>query len=123
VATAAGAASALKPAVDEAVAQAGDLVEHVLVVRRTGQDVDGWDDARDVWWHDVVDPPPPSTRAEMHDAEHHRSTSCTPPAPPQAQGHPAHHGRLPRGHVVHPLEVFDLKDDDVYWCTTPTWGG
>ena len=30
-------------------------IEHVLVVRRTGQDVD-WTDGRDVWWHDIVGP-------------------------------------------------------------------
>ena len=53
-----GAPSALKPAVDEAIAtlnkEHGQSVDHVLVVRRTGQDVE-WDDERDVWWHDVVD--------------------------------------------------------------------
>src|SRR5207344_1813108 len=52
-----GAPSALKPAVDEAVGKAaeqGQTVDKVLVVRRTGQDVD-WDDSRDVWCHDCVD--------------------------------------------------------------------
>ncbi len=49
-----GAPSALKPAVDEAVEKTGDLVRNVLVVRRTGQDVD-WHEGRDVWWHDAVD--------------------------------------------------------------------
>ena len=48
-----GAPSALKPAVDEAADKAGN-VRKVLVVRRTGEDVD-WDDDRDVWWHDLVD--------------------------------------------------------------------
>src|SRR5512139_3903336 len=51
-----GAPSALKPAVDEAceiAAKAGHNVEKVLVVRRTGQDVE-WNSDRDVWWHDVV---------------------------------------------------------------------
>ena len=42
-----GKPSALKPAVDEAADKAGN-VEHVLVVRRTGQEV-AWDDSRDVW--------------------------------------------------------------------------
>jgi acetyl-CoA synthetase len=48
-----GAAAALKPAVDEALEQCPD-VRNVLVVRRTGQDVE-WTEGRDVWWHDVVD--------------------------------------------------------------------
>src|SRR4029453_18976468 len=40
---------ALKPAVDEAV-DASPSVQRVLVVRRTGQDVE-WHNERDVWWH------------------------------------------------------------------------
>src|SRR5690606_27624391 len=47
-----GKPSALKPAVDEAAGRA-DIVEHVLVVRRTGQDV-AWTEGRDIWWHDLV---------------------------------------------------------------------
>src|SRR3954454_10731767 len=53
-----GTASALKPAVDEARAKSADRdghrVEKVLVVRRTGQEVD-WDDDVDVWWHESVE--------------------------------------------------------------------
>ncbi|MEP6799476.1 MAG: acetate--CoA ligase [Lapillicoccus sp.] len=47
-----GAASALKPAVDEALAKGGTGVEHVLVVKRTGADV-AWNDV-DVWWDDAL---------------------------------------------------------------------
>ncbi|MEU4924890.1 AMP-binding protein, partial [Streptomyces parvus] len=43
-----GKPSALKPAVDDAVSRF-DTVEHVLVVRRTGQDT-AWTEGRDVWW-------------------------------------------------------------------------
>jgi acetyl-CoA synthetase len=63
-----GAPSALKPAVDEAVAECPG-VRHVLVVRRTGQDV-AWHDGRDVWWHDAVDRQPTSHEAQSFDAEH-----------------------------------------------------
>lgn len=48
-----GAASPLKPAVDEALEQCPN-VRAVLVVRRTGGDV-SWVDGRDYWWHDVVE--------------------------------------------------------------------
>src|ERR1700722_3683388 len=57
-----GAASALKPAVDDALAGCPD-VDRVLVVRRTGQDV-GWTDGRDHWWHDVVGSQPDTHEAE-----------------------------------------------------------
>src|ERR687886_1604960 len=47
-----GAPSPLKPAVDDAVGRT-DSVRNVVVVKRTGQEVD-WDDSRDLWWDDVV---------------------------------------------------------------------
>ncbi len=62
-----GSAAALKPAVDEAVAMSPGI-EHVLVVRRTGQDV-AWTD-KDLWWHDVVDRQPETHEAQAFDAEH-----------------------------------------------------
>ncbi|MHC3475441.1 acetate--CoA ligase [Streptomyces sp. 7R007] len=60
--------SALKPAVDEAVRACPD-VRSVLVVRRTGQEVD-WTDGRDVWWHDLVDSQSSAHEAEAFDSEH-----------------------------------------------------
>lgn len=52
-----GRVSALKPAVDQALADRGDgeqqTVEHVLVVKRGENEVD-WTDGRDIWWHDAV---------------------------------------------------------------------
>ncbi|MCW2851139.1 MAG: acetyl-coenzyme synthetase [Nocardioides sp.] len=78
-----GAPSALKPAVDEARTKAagdGFDVEHVLVVRRTGQDV-SWDDQVDVWWHEAVGGASAEHEAQPFDAEH-PLTSCTPPGRP-----------------------------------------
>src|SRR5690606_15613560 len=48
---------ALKPTVDAALAAddadgTPSTVEHVLVVRRGGNDV-AWHEGRDLWWHDV----------------------------------------------------------------------
>jgi len=63
-----GAPAALKPAVDEALTKCPD-VRSVLVVRRTGQDVE-WTDGRDVWWHDVVDKQSADHTPEAFDAEH-----------------------------------------------------
>ncbi len=48
-----GAPSPLKPAVDEALESCPN-VKKVLVVRRTGGDVN-WVEGRDLWWHDVVE--------------------------------------------------------------------
>jgi acetyl-CoA synthetase len=109
-----GAASALKPAVDEAVAGCPD-VRSVLVVRRTGQDVD-WKDGRDHWWHDIVDPQPASHAAEFFDAEqplYIMYTSGT-TAKPKGILHTSG-GYLTHVSATHRL-IFDVKPEtDVCW--------
>jgi acetyl-CoA synthetase len=93
-----GAASPLKAAVDDAVAGCPD-VEKVLVVRRTGQDV-AWTEGRDVWWHDVVDRQPHACRGGVRrraPALHHVHQWDD----GQAQGDPAHLGRLPDACLGH----------------------
>jgi len=62
-----GAAASLKSAVDEAVA-GQPSVQHVLVVKRTGIDVD-WTQGRDVWWHEIVDSQSTEHTPEAFDAE------------------------------------------------------
>ena len=63
-----GKVSALKPAVDMALADRNgsgvqETVEHVLVVRRGGNDVE-WQEGRDLWWHEVVPDAAPEHEAQ-----------------------------------------------------------
>ncbi len=111
-----GAPSGLKPAVDEARTKT-DLVEKVLVVKRTGQDV-AWDDEVDVWWDDVVAGASTEHACEFFDAEHPLYVMYTSGSTGKPKGILHTTGGYLVGAAYTHWGIFDLKPEtDVYWCT------
>jgi acetyl-CoA synthetase len=113
-----GNASALKPAVDEALEMAKDkTVEHVLVVRRTGQDV-AWTDGRDVWWHDTVGAASSEHEPAAHDSEHPLFILYTSGTTGKPKGILHTSGGFLTQTAYTFANVFDHKpESDVFWCT------
>ena len=110
-----GAAVPVKHNADAAIAGL-DHVEHVLVVRRTGDDIP-WTHGRDVWWHDVVERQADTHAAEAFPAEtplfiiYTSGTTGKPKGLVHTSG-----GYLTQASWTH-WAAFDAKPDDVHWCT------
>ena len=83
----------LKETADAAVAECPSI-EKVLVLRRTAHDVP-MTDGRDVWWHDLVPRQSADCAPEPMDAEDLLYLLYTSGTTGEAQGHHAHHRRLP----------------------------
>ena len=107
---------ALKPAADEAIGST-PTIEHVVVVRRGGNDVT-MVPGRDVWYHDLIAAADPVCAAEPMDSEqllfllYTSGTTGKPKGIMHTSG-----GYLTQVAFTHKF-VFDLHpESDVFWCT------
>jgi acetyl-CoA synthetase len=112
----------LKKIADEAIKRCA-VVEHVVVVRRTGESVD-MEVGRDMWYHEltalpIADPRCPTEIMDAEDPLYLLYTSGT-TGKPKAIVHT--HGGYQVGVATTLKYVFDLQDDDRWWCAAdPGW--
>jgi acetyl-CoA synthetase len=105
----------LKKNTDEALKECPD-VGTVIVVKRTGQPID-MQAGRDVWWDDFVKGVEPKCPAEPMDAEDLLYLLYTSGSTGKPKGIIHTTGGYLTGIAATHKWVFDLHEDDVYWCT------
>jgi acetyl-CoA synthetase len=105
----------LKKISDEALADA-PTIEKVVVVKRTGTEI-GWKNGRDLWWSEEMAKAPAQCKPEKMDAEDPLYILYTSGTTGKPKGILHTTGGYLTGCYATTKWVFDIKDEDVYFCT------
>lgn len=106
---------ALKKNVDDSM-ERSESVEKVVVLRRTGGDVEMVPD-RDYWWHDLMENASAECDAVQLDSEHPLFILYTSGSTGKPKGVLHTTAGYMLGAQMTSRWVFDYKDEDTYWCT------
>jgi acetyl-CoA synthetase len=106
----------LKKATDEALAAGCKTVEKVIVYQRTRHTIN-WTQGRDLWWHELLEKQSDRCDPEWVEAEHPLFLLYTSGSTGKPKGIQHSTGGYLLGAMVSCQWVFDLRDDDIFWCT------
>jgi acetyl-CoA synthetase len=107
----------LKSIVDEALAMGGtDAVKTVVIYRRTGGRIP-WIGGRDAWLHELENDQPDTCEPEWVSAEHPLFVLYTSGSTGTPKGVQHSTGGYLLWAAVTMKWTFDIKPDDVFWCT------
>ncbi|MCF6312479.1 MAG: acetate--CoA ligase [Verrucomicrobiales bacterium] len=107
----------LKGNVDEALKGEGtEKIETVIVLKRTNNDID-MVEGRDLWWHDAIEGVSSDCPPAALDSEDPLFILYTSGSTGKPKGILHTTGGYMVGTYVTSKYVFDLQEDDVYWCT------
>jgi len=107
----------LKAIVDDAIGLGGcDSVKDVIVYKRTGGNI-AWTAGRDQWLHDVTASQPATCEPEWVGAEHPLFLLYTSGSTGKPKGVQHSTGGYLLMASLTTKWTFDLKPDDVFWCT------
>ncbi|OGE80428.1 MAG: acetyl-coenzyme A synthetase, partial [Candidatus Doudnabacteria bacterium RIFCSPHIGHO2_01_FULL_43_23] len=111
----------LKKIVDEALEQDSESVQKVVVVKHS-EEPTNFVDGRDLWYHDLIKNDLPVPETEIMDSDDPAFILYTSGTTGTPKGVVHSHGGYMVGVWRTIKWVFDLKDNDIYWCTAdPGW--
>jgi acetyl-CoA synthetase len=110
-----GQAVALKANVDDAATKTS-LIKKVIVFKHTGEKIN-WNEFRDVWWSDVIAGQSADCAATPMDSEDTLFVLYTSGSTGKPKGIVHSTAGYMVGTYITSKYVFDLHEQDVYWCT------
>ncbi len=106
----------LKEAADKALANGCDCINNVIVLKRSAHDIN-MQDGRDSWWFDAIADQETTCEPEWVNAEDPLFLLYTSGSTGKPKGIQHSSAGYLLNAVLTNLWVFDLQDDDIFWCT------